>query len=56
VHNEGMGRPAEHPGKPALSSITVRVNEDMKKWIRSQGGARYIRDLVRRDAREKRQS
>jgi hypothetical protein len=50
-----MSRPAEHPGKPAYASITVRLNEDMKKWVKEQGGGKYIRDLIRRDAREKRQ-
>lgn len=50
-----MPRPAERPGQPALSSITVRVNEEMKTFIKDQGGGKYIRGLVRKDAREKKE-
>lgn len=55
MHNGGMPRPAERPGQPALSSITVRVNEEMKTFIKDQGGGKYIRGLVRKDAREKKE-
>lgn len=39
--------------KPLNITFALKVHEEMKDWIAAQGGAEYIRRLIREDRKRK---
>lgn len=48
-----MSKPPKTPNLPLSVSLSIKVHQPMKDWIAEQGGAEYIRELIRLDRKRK---